>query len=395
MSTEAERAVIGGILSSPAVLRDVQIECIPSDFHDQRIGLIYSGICRMAADREPIDVLTVSGHFVEWGVRGIEWQDLRDWQDATPLGSAAGFYAQQVRRASMSRGLRTISARMAEAVDQMGPEEVIARASTELRDLREKHVVDDTAAMSLHEVLHQDVEYDWVIDSLLERKDRLMITGAEGGGKSTLIRQLAITGAAGIHPFREYAIDPVKVLVVDAENTETQWGRETRRWARSIEVLDGARSPYENLHLKCMRRLDLTKDSDLGLVHKLVDEYDPAILFIGPLYRLARKLNNDEDAEPLLAALDTLRDRGLALVIEAHAGHQTNPKGERDLRPRGSSQLLGWPEFGYGLRVSRRNAMHVDMVRWRGDRDQRAWPDKLGRSNVEGAQRWPWRPVDA
>jgi replicative DNA helicase len=118
-------------------------------------------------------------------------------------------------------------------------------------------------------------------------------------------------------------------------------------------------------------------------------------MLIGPLYRLIpRAINSDDDAAPLLAALDTIRDRGIAMLIEAHAGHAANPKGERDMRPRGSAALMGWPEFGYGLRLNRKNPLHVDMVRWRGDRDARGWPAKLGRSNVEGGQRWPWRPVD-
>jgi replicative DNA helicase len=130
-------------------------------------------------------------------------------------------------------------------------------------------------------------------------------------------------------------------------------------------------------------------------VHRLIDKHEPDLMLIGPLYRLIpRAINSDDDAAPLLAALDTIRDRGIAMLIEAHAGHAANPKGERDMRPRGSAALMGWPEFGYGLRLNRKNPLHVDMVRWRGDRDARGWPAKLGRSNVEGGQRWPWRPVD-
>lgn len=392
---DAERAVIGAIIKDSSVLRKVQAEVIPADFYDGRLGAIYAGITHMATTREPVDYLTVFGHFADWDVRGIELPELASWVDMVPTASAADFYAVQVRQASLARGLKVIASRVQQEADSMSPEQLISRTADELRDLREHHAVESVHAMALDEVLTQEVEYDWVIPDLLERRDRFMITGVEGGGKSTLIRQLAITAAAGIHPFREYPIDPVRVLVVDAENTEKQWGRETRRWAPSMNMLDG-QELYKRLHLACMRRLDLTKDIDLGMVHRLVDQYQPDMLFIGPMYRLAPKLNNDEDAAPLLGALDTLRDRGLALVIEAHAGHQTNPQGERDLRPRGSSQLMGWPEFGYGLRKAKRNPLHVEMVRWRGDRDARGWPAKLGRAapGVTGTQRWPWRPVD-
>ena len=56
-----------------------------------------------------------------------------------------------------------------------------------------------------------------------------------------------------------------------------------------------------------------------------------------------------DDAAPLILALDAIRDRGLCLLMEAHAGHAKGANGTRDLRPRGSSALLGWPEFGFGL----------------------------------------------
>lgn len=391
---DIEKQVIASILVDGRVMRDVAMVCAPVDFADKRLGDIFAGMGRMYAEREPIDPITVSGHLLEWGVRGISEVDLFAWTSEVPHAQNAGRYAELVRRGAMQRGANEIAARIRTGLQEMGPELVISRAMEDLRSLQEEHTVDELTAMTLDELLQADVEYDWVIDGLLERKDRLMLTGAEGGGKSTLIRQMAITAASGIHPFREYPIEPARVLVVDVENTAVQWGRETRKWARSVEQL-GAADPNRNMHVSCVRRLDLTKDMDLGLVHRLVDQHRPDVLFIGPLYKLVpRAINSDDEASPLLASLDTLRDRGLALVIEAHAGHATNPAGERDMRPRGSAALMGWPEFGYGLRKNRKNPLHVDMVRWRGDRDSRGWPSKLGRSNVPDGQRWPWRPVD-
>lgn len=396
---DVERVVIGALLLDARYFRQAAAECTPRDFADGRLGDIYTGMARMVAEREPIDVLTVAAHLTEWGIPhgAISTADLFAWVEQVPTAANVGYYAAQVRVQAMRRGLADTAQRIAESTKTMTPDAVLEQAMKDLRDLREDHIIDELTAIPLAQVLHSDVEYDWVIRGLLERKDRLMLTGAEGGGKSTLIRQMAITAAAGIHPFREYPIEPARVLVVDAENTEKQWARETRKWAHSAEQLD-TDDPYKNFRLSCSPRLDLTKDMDLGKLHRLVDEHKPDVLFIGPLYRLTKgAINNDDDAAPLLAALDTLRDRGLAMVIEAHAGHAQNARGERDLRPRGSAALLGWPEFGYGLRRNSKNPMHVDMVKWRGDRDARGWPEKLGRSTNPGApgsQRWPWRPVD-
>jgi hypothetical protein len=110
---------------------------------------------------------------------------------------------------------------------------------------------------------------------------------------------------------------------------------------------------------------------------------------IGPLYKLIpRAINSDDDAAPMLTALGSLRARGLALVMEAHAGHATTAGGQRDLRPRGSSALMGWAESGLGIALDRDESNQARLVRWRGDRDQRDWP----RDIVRGGE-WPW--IDA
>ncbi len=394
MSLDVERVVIASLLLDGRRMREATQQCTPRDFADSRLGTIYSGMARMVARGEPIDQITVSSHLADWGVRGVDMVDLFSWTSQVPHAGNVSFYAEQVRRNAMQRALMTAAKRMEDSVGQEPPDRVLEQAMEDLRGIREDHIIDELRAVPLVEVLHTDAEYDWAIKGLLERRDRVMITGPEGFGKSTLVRQMAITAAAGIHPFREYPIDPARVLVIDAENTEKQWARETAKWANSAETIT-SEDPSENMQLACVRRLDLSKDIDLGQVHRLIDEHRPDVLFIGPLYRLIpRAINSDDDAAPLLANLDTIRDRGIALVIEAHAGHATNPKGERDLRPRGSAALLGWPEFGIGLRRNAKNPLHADLVRWRGDRDQRGWPAKLGRAQKQGDQRWPWRPVD-
>ena len=60
----------------------------------------------------------------------------------------------------------------------------------------------DVTTPSLREFLDRDdPPFDWVVPGLLERGDRLILTGAEGLGKSVLMRQLAVCAAAGVHPF--------------------------------------------------------------------------------------------------------------------------------------------------------------------------------------------------
>lgn len=242
----------------------------------------------------------------------------------------------------------------------------------------------------LGEILDVTVTYDWLIEGLLERHDRLILTGGEGAGKSFLARQLAITAAAGIHPFKNQRIEPRRVLVIDAENSEQQWARNAR-YVTNFATQHGTGDPRSNVLVSAGVRLDFTRQADIDTVHKLIDSHRPDIVYIGPLYKLVPKeISRDDDAAPLIIALDEIRARGVALLMEAHAGHSKALGGDRDLRPRGSSALMGWPEFGFGLRPIEDDDSMVTLVRWRGDRDKRDWPKHL-RRGADGEM--PWMPA--
>lgn len=243
----------------------------------------------------------------------------------------------------------------------------------------------------LRTILAREVEHDWIVPGLLERGDRLVLTGTEGTGKSYLLKQLSIALGSGLHPFAEGKDpEPQRVLVIDAENSEAQWQR-TARYMATYGATRGTADPHDTITVSAGRRLDLTKRADVNEVHKHIDATNPTVLYIGPLYKLVPKgITSDDDAAPLIASLDSFRERGLVLLMEAHAGHGRTTGGDRDLRPRGSSALLGWPEFGMGLRGSDTGGRIVDVVRWRGDREKREWPDALRRGY--GGE-WPWMPA--
>lgn len=236
---------------------------------------------------------------------------------------------------------------------------------------------------------------DWIIPDLLERYERLVMTGAEGGGKSHWMRQVIITAAAGVHPFhRNQQINPVRVLAIDAENTELQWQRNTKYITSLVQHL-GQVDPRDRIMVQAGYRLDFTQQSHVAKVHAWIDQYKPDLVYLGPLYKLMPKeVTTDTEAAPLLAVLDGIRERGVAMLMEAHAGKSKGDHGERDLAPRGSSALLGWPEFGYGLRPSTSDPDVAVLVPWRGDREQRAWP-KLLRRGVDGEYPWMSATVGA
>lgn len=234
-----------------------------------------------------------------------------------------------------------------------------------------------------------DDEYDWLVPGLLERGDRLILTGFEGLGKSMLGRQMAVTIAAGIHPFRHGArIEPKKVLLIDCENSERQSRRRFRPLANASNRFE-RRVPAGGMRL--IHRpsgLDLTRDEDAEWLMERVTAHQPDVLFIGPLYRLHNANMNEElPTRRVLTVLDKARTAvNCALIIEAHAGHGEYGK-NRSVRPTGSSLLMRWPEFGYGIAPSDDTGRKVDFKQWRGPRDERDWPERLMWGDPNG---WPW-----
>jgi hypothetical protein len=168
------------------------------------------------------------------------------------------------------------------------------------------------------------------------------------------------------------------VLIVDCENSLQQVKRKAR------PVVDFAQrhgtGNAGQVNLMAVGRIDILRDKDLAMIHREIDVIRPDIIVIGPIYAMSPKaLMTDDDAVPVLAALDTMREHGAALLMEAHAGHAAGPDG-RNFRPRGSAALMGWPEFGYGLKPVD-SGKYAELVPWRGDRDARKWPTSLRHCN--------------
>jgi hypothetical protein len=390
MLVAIEQRVIACVLVDPSCLKFIEDDLVAVDFADPGKGRIFEGFYELLRDREPINILTVADHLTGWGVRGIRADHLHAWTSKVSSSAEVGWYAAKVHELAIRREVRAEGGRLADAsASSDAPGEVIARAIDRLQTLQVRGVREEVRAVTLDAVLAQDAAYDWAIEDLLEKGDRLILTGSEGGGKTTLLRQIAILSAAGLHPFTGFDIDPVRVLFVDTENTAKQWARETADLAEKAAGY-GRVDPRESLMLDITKRMDLGTDRDLGRLHKLIDMYDPQVLFIGPLYRLVpHAIDTDDEAAPLLTALDTIHDRGVALIIEAHSGHGMNSAREREMRPRGSSALLGWPEFGLGLRIDKgaKDSKTYELARWRGHRDaRRKWPFRL----VRGGHPWPW-----
>jgi replicative DNA helicase len=397
---EAEHAVLGTLLRDGVqdLVPDLVSALEPGDFHEPRHGELWDVLCSLRAGGRPCDPITVTA---ELRARGdLERMGgpvfLHQLHDAVPTVAHSLHYAEIIREEAQWRALAAAGTRTMSAVQRREgtASEAAERAVEDARGVRDRQATQDALPVDLLDFLEQvPDEPDWVIPGVLARWDRLMITAGEGGGKSLLLRQILMRAAAGLHPWKKARIEPVRVLLVDAENSAPQVQPWLARMARAAAD-EGAPIGRGQMHVEVRPEgLDLTTAADRAWLARTVERVRPDLISIGPLYKLTTNGASDEEAaRPLMSALEMVRtaSNGAAMVLEAHSPHAS--MGKRDLRPIGSSLWLRWPEFGFGLSPATgpgaEDLRLMDWVPWRGPRAQRTWPEQL----CEGAT-WPWQAI--
>jgi hypothetical protein len=381
----AEQSLLGSVLRAPATAGPALLS-IPEV--DPQLVLV--------------DLMARRGFGADTGPYLLTLLD-RAW---TPANSA--FYAERVLHCAARRNIAGAATRIRQRLEQSwinGGDEPIRSFTAELRaacddaEQADAGIDGDEPSLSLADLLNTRDEHDWLVPGLLERGERIIITGSEGLGKSFVISQFAACLAAGMHPFTATRLgsggNELQVLVVDCENGLSQ---SRRRFRQIVQRLEGGGDEGWRKNLRIELRpngLNLL-GSDAAWLERKVATNTPDLLVVGPLYRLHYANMNDElAARELVAVLDGIRTRhGCALLSEAHPGHAEDQAGERRMRPAGSSLFMRWPEFGFGLRRAKgadgEHPSLVDVVAWRGSREQRQWPRQLKYGRL-----LPWEPANA
>ncbi len=232
-----------------------------------------------------------------------------------------------------------------------------------------------------------DDSYDWLIPALIERGERVLVVAGEKAGKSMILRQMAVTCAYGIHPFRSRGIDPMKVLLLDLENPPNLIRRKVRPMLSQAQ----AQRPYGDptmMRVLCRPGgINLAKRTDSRWLESHLSSIRPDLVVAGPLYKMFSASDDkwESGASTVASQLDDLRTRmGFALILETHAPQEYG--GKRNLRPIGSSIWLRWPEFIVTFAALEKFPHTVKVTTLVG-RDERTWPTFLERGGL-----WPWTP---
>lgn len=251
----------------------------------------------------------------------------------------------------------------------------------------------DLAPDLINFLMVQDPPLVYALGDLLAMGERLIVTGPEGFGKTTMLRQCGICAAVGLHPFMHNITAPIRVLQIDCENSERQ-SRQAYRPLVARAGRDGHElRPGMFRILVRPRGIDLASEDGCAWLLERVTAHEPQLLIIGSLWKMHRgDLNDESAARQLTDALDQAVDKaGCALIVEAHSPHES-ANGRRPTRPAGSSLFRRWPEFGMCLMPAVKqdpdDPARFQLKPWRGGRDRtQLWPRKLI-PGIPGG--WPW-----
>ncbi len=299
---------------------------------------------------------------------------------------------RQIRVAAWRRGTAAMATRIMQAVSNPDPElaiDQVAEFVLGAQILLDDNGIDGDRPLpglrTVGALLGMPEEpRRWVVPGLIEKQDRVMLIAPEGHGKSVLSRQIALCAAAGVHPLVQIpgaVFPPHRTLLVDLENPLSMVRRDLRVQVNRLIAMGADDTQIrENCAVwNWPSGLDIRMNGGRHLLTRAIEQTRPDLVCIGPLYKMAEAKSSEsyeEQAQHVAASLDSLRQKyDLAFWIEHH---MPKPQEGRRTNPFGASLWMRWPEFG--LRMEQPKDGKYALSRFRGDREERSWPQQLTRS---------------
>ena len=333
-SLEAEQSVLGAILVSGKIPREVSNTIDTDDFYRPSHRIIYTHLKALSKEATPIDLvtttasLTESNHLEEAG--GATYLSLLT--NDIPTTANVLYYAHIVRKTAETR--RDLS-----------------YVSTLTTDLRAKKISHDEYRKFLHEHLEatelqtlstgkitaQDCgallqiqlpKRPHILKPWLRSKDLSMVYGWRGAGKTWASVGIANAAASGGQFLKWSAPRPYKTLFVDGEMPLEllQERLEATQLATSSEPPEG----YLNIITPDIQNFAMPNLADPD-GQKLLDDHLVGIelLILDNQATLFRGLpeNETEAWQPIQSWLLSLRKRGIAVVLIHHAGKGGQQRG--------------------------------------------------------------------
>jgi hypothetical protein len=383
----AEAALVGGALVWPDRIEAVAADVAPSDFYVPLHAALWQAIGSLLAEGIQPNAIVVVDRIRRSGGLCDDEALLALSADALPPQRELVLIV--LRHAAARRALGVAQELEVGIGDGADPYALAAGAAADLDAVSLAANGERVEALTMDElVARADAAAPWIIPGLLRRDWRVLVVAAEGVGKSTLLRQLGVCAAQGVHPLRHDAIEPVRVLIVDAENSMAAVAETGGRLDTEARLHAGDRYDAGRLRIWCRPGgIDLRNPRVRGALVSELRHQRPQLVCAGPLYKLGRRQDREgyEDAaEAVQQVWDDLRMRfEFGLVLEHHAP-KAGAGSRRNMAPFGSQRWLAWPEIGIGM-YAERDGSGLRLTRFRGDRMASSWPDRLVRDDI-----WPF-----
>lgn len=347
-SSEAEESVIGACLASRDATARAVSELDPGDFFTPALSRAFEAIVTLHNEGAAVDVVTVADQSRVLDPKNpLGRSDLLSLLANTPAVSSTGRYVQIIRREAAARREQVALALALESLAKgADPSEMADSLAEKFAGLDRAGKVPDRYWSNIDTYLdmeHRDVGSP-LIPGVLYKRTRVVLIARAKVGKSVLARTLAYAASQGLHPFRFTPMEPVRTLILDAENDDDELVPAGLRLRNAVSRRLGvAWDPTRLALFSAPYGLNVLSRRDRSELEEVLEDFHPQLIVGGPVYKL---IPDDEGGDrdlqtgKLQGYLDRLRRRyGCALVLEHHT-----PTGD-DTRAKGGQRWEAWPEM--------------------------------------------------
>jgi len=389
-SRDAEESLLGAMFLNEDVRARALRETDVSDLWLPNHRTIYEALEWLHAHGEGVDPVTVHDRIAASGAPNADHRDftrgcLQELATSTPASMNVRSYASVIRRFARARAAIAYGNELAEA-GYAGDEEHLDRLTNDATsrlapEALEVETIDLLAMWALADQEVEEPTKPFVIPACLRQGEVFILTGSEGGGKMTLLRQVAGCIAAGIHPFTGIGegMEPRRVLSLDLQEDPIDQAAELVKLRRAV----GPTYQEGMFHaVSWPDGVDLLSPRGRRKVEGALNAARPDLVICGPLVKTFRtpegRSRYSEDVIDEVTDIwdDWMTRYDFALMLEAHSGNDRGS--DADWRARGSSVWRSWPAFSHGLKLVSTDPREAELVRARPDRyANRAWPTRL------------------
>src|SRR5699024_3006039 len=178
-----EQLTIASCLRNPDVIPLVRSKVDPQDFTHPRDEYVFAAILELHKSRAPVEPFTVTDVAIQKGAMGLKRADLIAWMGQVSSGHSATYYAEEVRQAATTRRLKALTPRFQKENNdaQAQASDAMQRRMHGLEEIRDSTISSGLLAKALAEILATPGSpEDWIMPNVLEKGDRLIVTGQEG-----------------------------------------------------------------------------------------------------------------------------------------------------------------------------------------------------------------------